>query len=327
MTLKKTATARANSNIALVKYWGKRDRALNLPEAGSLSVTLEGLTTTTTVSFGGERDALYLNGQLAPEPALRKALRVIELIRNRAQLRQPVRIESSNSFPTGAGLASSASGIAALTVAAARAAGLALPKTELSAIARVGSGSACRSIWGGFVEWLPGSRADGTDSFAQQVCSEEFWDLRVLVAVVADKAKAMGSTEGMLHTQATSPFHPAFIASTVRDLDEARAALLKRDFRRLGRVARRSSLRMHADMMAADPPIIYFQPETLEVISLALSLEREHELFFTIDAGPNVKLFCTPTVEPHVMAALETLPCVQRIITARPGRGAEVVEA
>ncbi len=187
------ATARACANIALVKYWGKRDAALNLPAAGSLSLTLAGLETTTTVRFAAApADTLVIDGAVAGEKALLKAQRVLDLVRARAGLgATPALVESANGFPTGAGLASSASGLAALTVAAARAAGLALAPEELSRLARVGSGSACRSLFGGFVEWSAGIAPDGSDSHARPVAPPEHWDLRVLVAVVQAEAKAV----------------------------------------------------------------------------------------------------------------------------------------
>lgn len=320
------ATARAHANIALVKYWGKRDVALNLPAGGSLSMTLAGLTTTTTVAFDGPEDVLILDGQPSGAGPLKKALAVVDILRERAGIRSPVRIESSNDFPTGAGLASSASGLAALTVATAAAAGLELPKATLSAIARIGSGSATRSLFGGFSEWRVGERPDGADSHAVPLFGPEHWDLRVVVAVVSAAKKHVGSTEGMNHTRDTSPFHQPYLASVPHDLDVARAAIAQRDLATLGRVAERSCLRMHALMMAADPALIYLRPQSWEVIFAVQELQRGGvPCFFTADAGPNVKVFCLPEAVETVRSALLELRAVTRLVGARPGPGAEVV--
>lgn len=321
------ATARAHSNIALVKYWGKRDAALNLPAAGSLSLTLAGLTTTTTVTFGeGSADALILDGRAMPPAALDKARRVLDLVRERAGLRLPARIESHNDFPTGAGLASSASGLSALTVAAAAAAGLDLGRTALSAIARVGSGSACRSLFGGFVEWQAGSLADGSDSVAVPLHPPEHWDLRVVVAVVSEREKPVGSTRGMEHTRETSPYHVPYLATVDADLRAAREAIAARDLHGLARVAERSSLRMHAAMMGADPALTYLTSDTWQVIEAVRGLQRAGApAFLTMDAGPNVKVFCAPDAVETVRRALLELRSVRRLVAARPGAGAELV--
>ncbi len=325
------ATATANANIALVKYWGKRDPALNLPARGSLSVTLEGLTTTTTVELQSERgavDQLRLGGELADAEVLAKALRVIEPIRALTGRSERVSMTSENSFPTGAGLASSASGLAALTVAAAGAFGLEASPTELSRLARVGSGSACRSLFGGFVEWHAGAREDGLDSFASPLYPPEHWDLAVVVAVVSPGKKAVGSTNGMTHTRLTSPFHEPFLASVDGDLAAAKEAIQARDFGALARVAQRSSLRMHAAMQAADPALIYLNPESWTVIQRVQALARDGvPAFFTADAGPNIKVFCEASALQTVRDAVAELREVRRIVVARPGGAAALVAA
>jgi diphosphomevalonate decarboxylase len=323
------ATAEANANIALVKYWGKRDTTLNLPSAGSISLTLSGLKTRTTVSFGeSDSDQLTLDGGRVTGPGLNKALKVVDRVRALAQLDAPVRIESSNDFPTAAGLASSSSGFAALSAAAAAAAGLDLSPPELSVLARLGSGSASRSIYGGFAEWRRGERDDGSDSHALQLFSEDHWPLTVVIALIDGTAKAVSSSAGMMHTSATSPFHDAFIRRTAADLDSARAAIGARDFEALTQVAEGSALRMHADMMAAEPALIYMQPATLAVI------KRVHELraqgagaFFTVDAGPNVKVFCAPDDAAAVEQELRAMALVSDTLRAGPGAGVRLVSA
>jgi diphosphomevalonate decarboxylase len=318
--------ARACTNIALVKYWGKRDVALNLPAAGSFSVTLDGLHTTTSVELAAGDDRLVLNG-VEDRTALAKARPVIDRVRALSGSRAALRIQSENTFPTSAGLASSASGLAALALAAARAVGLALAPGSLSALARLGSGSACRSVFGGFVEWRAGVAPDGSDSHAFPFRPPEHWDLRCVVALVSEGAKPTGSSAGMIGTAASSPYHAAFLASVAADLEAARDAVAARDLRALGRVAERSCLRMHAAMLAGEPPLLYLRPESWAVIEEVRRLQRAGvPLFFTADAGPNLKLFCEPDAEPAVVRALDALPAVRRTLAARPGPPAAVLE-
>lgn len=322
------ASAEACANIALVKYWGKRDAALNLPAAGSLSLTLDGLVTRTTVTFGEAAcDTLVLGGEPRTGSMLGKAKAVLDLVRQRAGIDHPALITSENSFPTGAGLASSASGLAALAGAAAAAAGLSLSPTELSVIARQGSGSACRSVFGGFALWRPGTRDDGLDSHAVPLFAADHWDLRVVVVLLCDRPKPVGSTEGMLHTAATSPFFEPYLDRVPHDLDACREAVRDRDFDGLRRVAERSCLRMHATMMAADPALVYLQPKSWSVIA-AVRAMRDHGLpaLFTADAGPNIKVFCPAAVVDEVTARLRAVEGVTDLMVARPGPGLRVSE-
>ncbi len=317
------ATATACSNIALVKYWGKRDLPLNLPAASSLSMTLGGLTTTTTVTFGQEHDSLHIDGVAL---GLKKAVAVLGEIRALAGITTGARVESSNDFPTGAGLASSASGLAALTVAAAAAASLDLPPEVLSRIARRGSGSATRSLFGGFSRWDAGTAADGSDSHAVPLFARSHWDLRVIVAVVSAATKHVGSTEGMTHTAETSPFHEPYLSTVDTDIAAATHAIAQRDLTALGRVAERSCLRMHAAMAAADPALIYLQSGSWQVIEAVYALRAAGvPCFFTADAGPNIKVFCEPGAIPAVRDVLLGLRCVSRLVAACPGPAAAVV--
>jgi diphosphomevalonate decarboxylase len=332
VTAPNAVTAVAGTNIALVKYWGKRDVALNLPATGSLSLTLDRLGTRTTVAFDdGARDRLILDGAPAGDAETARVSAFLDRVRARAEITRWARVTSDNSVPTAAGLASSASGFAALALAATRAAGLALPPPELSALARVGSGSAARSIFGGFVEMARGERPDGTDAVArplsEQGDEEVGWDLRMVVAITASGPKAMGSTAAMTHTARTSPFHDAWIASVPGDLAAARAAIAARDLPALGAVAERSALRMHASAMAADPAIIYWNPATLAAIAGVRALrERGTPAFFTIDAGPHVKVLCRAADADTVTAVLRAIPGVSDCLIAAPGPGARVVQ-
>jgi diphosphomevalonate decarboxylase len=253
----------------------------------------------------------------------------LDRVRARAEIARRALVTSDNSVPTAAGLASSASGFAALALAATRAAGLALTPPELSALARVGSGSAARSIFGGFVEMARGERPDGADAIAHPLPDpgdKAGWDLRLVVAITASGPKAMGSTAAMTHTARTSPYHDAWIAAVPGDLDAARAAIAARDLPALGAVAERSALRMHASAMAADPAIIYWNPATLSAIAGVRALrERGTPAFFTIDAGPHVKALCRAADADVVAAVLRAVPGVSDCLIAAPGPSARVV--
>src|SRR5205814_3850896 len=259
-------TARANVNLALVKYWGKRDRALNLPATGSISLTLDGLSVEASVAFGGaEADRVEIDGVEAGGDEAVRVARFLDVVRTEAGRRERALVATRSSVPRGIGLASSAAAFAALALAASRAAGLALDPPALSALARRGSGSAARSIFGGFVEWHRGERADGTDSVAEPLADPGHWDVRVVVAVVSTARKPVSSRDGMTRT-AASPFHPAWLAGAEADLAEARAAILARDLVWLGVVAEHSALKMHALGLGARPPLLYWRGATIECL-------------------------------------------------------------
>jgi diphosphomevalonate decarboxylase len=324
-------TARAGTNIALVKYWGKRDQALNLPATGSLSLTLAELGTTTRVRFredGTTGDTVQLDAAVADAAFAGRVSRFLELVRQRAGRRMAAEVSTRNTVPTAAGLASSASGFAALALAATRATGLALEAGELSALARRGSGSAARSIHGGFVEMAAGQRPDGADAIARPLLGPEAWDVRLVVAVTATETKAIGSTEAMQRTAATSPFYPAWVEAVDRDLADARAAIEARDLPALGAVVERSALRMHATAMAAEPPILYWKPATLAAMRAVADTRASGGPagYFTMDAGPHVKVLCRAADAPPLAALLAAVPGVHHTLIARPGPGASVVQ-
>lgn len=323
------AAAEAPANIALVKYWGKRDPALNLPAAGSLSLTLAALRTRTSVSFepGLEADHFTLDGRLDAAAAARVSA-CLDLLRGAAGCRLRARVSSRNNFPTAAGLASSASGFAALVVAAAAALGLPDDPRQLSRWARRGSGSAARSLHGGFVLMHAGSRADGRDAFAEQLAPAAHWPLELVIAVVEPGPKAIGSRAGMAHGAATSPFHAAWVDSVAADLAAARAAIAARDFAALAAVSEHSCLKMHASMMASRPPLLYWTPATLACTERVRALREDdgREVFFTIDAGPQVKAVCRPADAAAVRAALAAVPGVHAVLHSPLGAGARRVE-
>jgi diphosphomevalonate decarboxylase len=328
----KSVTARAGTTIALVKYWGKRDAVLNLPAAGSLSLTLANLGSETTVRFAadagdaGGRDRVLFAGAPAEPKFAARVQRFLDLVRSRAGIQLPAEVATTNTVPTAAGLASSAAGFAALALAASRAAGLHLSAAELSELARRGSGSAARSIFGGFVEMSAGTRTDGADAVARDLLDENAWDVRLCVAITADGEKAIGSTAAMERTALTSPYYQGWLAGVPLDLDQARAAVAALDLTALGLVAERSALRMHACAMAADPHILYWNPATVAAMSTVKSLRTAGTpAFFTIDAGPHVKVLCHTADAPCIEAALAATPGVMRVLVLAPGQGAHIV--
>jgi diphosphomevalonate decarboxylase len=321
------ATATAQPNIALVKYWGKRDASLNLPAADSLSITLAGLHTRTTLRFDPAlaADDVVLNG--ARDAAqTRKISAFLDLFRARARVDARARVESSNDFPTGAGLASSASGFAALAVAADHALRLGLDASELSRLARRGSGSAARSIFGGFVEMSAGARADGEDAFATPLLGAAAWPLEVVVAITTHAAKSISSRVGMEASQRTSPYYRAWLATVPDDLADARAAIAAHDFEQLARVSEASCLAMHAVMLATRPALIYWNSATIACIECIRALQRDGVgVFFTIDAGPQVKAVCLPGAAARVAGALRDVAGVEAVVTSALGAGARVL--
>jgi diphosphomevalonate decarboxylase len=320
------ATAQAQPNIALVKYWGKRDASLNLPAAGSLSITLDALHSRTTVCFDPAltEDDIVLNDRRDAEES-RKIAAFLDLFRTRAGLATPARVESGNDFPTGAGLASSASGFAALAVAVDHALGLGLDKRELSMLARRGSGSAARSIFGGFAEMAAGTRDDGTDAFATPLLDAEAWPLSVVIAITAREKKATSSRDGMQATQRTSPYYREWVATVPADLAGAREAVQARDFEKLAFVSEASCMAMHAVMLATRPALIYWNGATLDCIQCIRTLQAEGVgVFFTIDAGPQVKAVCLPDATDAVAAALRDVSGVRDVLVSGLGKGARI---
>lgn len=314
----------AHSNIALAKYWGKRDRELNLPDVPSLSLTLAGLTTSTWVRFDRQlvADELVLNGSKVDGPAASKAVALLERVRQAAGINLRARIESSNDFPTAAGLASSASGFAALARASVGAAGLDFSSRELSDLARSASVSAARSIFGGFVTLEAGA------FFAEPLeVANDAEQLRMVIAVTERGPKAVSSTAGMLHTRETSPYYPAWRDGAPLVHRELREALVAGDLHRAGAAMEHSTLAMHASMFAARPALIYFNAATLSAIQAVRELRAAGAFaYFTIDAGPHVKVLTLSEDVSRVNERLSALPGVIRVLISGSGGGARLTE-
>src|SRR5690606_24664299 len=257
-------TARAHTNIALIKYWGKRNEELILPMNNSISITLDKFYTTTTVQFCSclNEDIFLLNGNIASKEETEKISRPLNIIRKLVGRNIYAVVDTINDVPTSAGFASSASGFAALAAAATKEIGLDLDFRELSQIARQGSGSACRSIYGGFVEWHKGEKEDGTDSYAEQLLHPNEWKLSILSVLLESKPKKILSREGMKRTVQTSVFYSGWLETIYQDLSIARQAINERDFEKLGTVLEKNALKMHATTLGANPPFMYWQGAT-----------------------------------------------------------------
>jgi diphosphomevalonate decarboxylase len=322
------ATARAHPNIALVKYWGKRDEALLLPHQGSFSVTLSGLFAETTVAFDAARDEGSLDGRPMSAKELGRCTLLLDVVRKRAGLTAGGRVVSRSNFPTAAGLASSAAGFAALALAASKAAGLPTETAKVSELARLGSGSACRSIQGGYCEWLKGERADGADSFAVQRFPASHWpELRLLAAECAGEAKSLSSRDAMKVAVETSPYYAAWVKDAEAELPRVRALVEARDLPGLGALCERNAWRMHATSFAANPPHCFMRPATLAVIERVAQLRRDGvEAHFTLDAGPNPVVLCLARDEAAVAAALVEAGA-KKVTPCAPGPDAQLLDA
>lgn len=325
----KKVKAKAHSNIALVKYWGKRNIPLNLPAVASISITLETLFTETMLMFDPElkNDTLVLDEVLASKKDTNRMSKFLDLIRKKSKNQGYAYVESTNNFPTSAGLASSASSFACLALAASKAADLNLTKSELSELARLGSGSAARSIFGGFVEMNLGKKEDGSDAIAHQLFTKEHWDLSVLIAITSEQKKKTGSTDGMEASRLTSPFYQPWIESSGKDIDEMREAIVKKDFEKVAQVSEFSCLKMHALALATNPGLIYWNGTTIDTMhSIREMREKGTPVFFTIDAGPQVKAICPTKYAEQIKQKIEQIPGVIRVIKTGLGGDAVVLE-
>ncbi len=285
-----SGSAFAPANIALCKYWGKRDKELNLPVTSSLSISLGSLGAHTKVAIKDGPDLISLNGVALPAdmPFARRLSRFLDLFRETPGMGYSVHTEST--VPVGAGLASSASGFAALVLALNELYAWELDRTALSILARLGSGSASRSVYDGFVEWHAGAQADGMDSFATRM-DVRWAELRIGLMEVSSAEKEISSREGMQRTVETSALYEAWPARVADDLVDVKAALEARDFELLGRTAESNALTMHATMLGAWPPVLYWLPESIQVIRTVWEARTKSvPVYFTMDAGPNVKL-------------------------------------
>lgn len=326
MTIRESKWVRAHTNIAFIKYWGKENEELIIPQNNSLSLTLDAFYTDTKVTFDADLvgDVLFIDGDIQDEKALKKAQVILDLVRERAGIDLPAKIESKNFVPTAAGLASSASGLAALAGAASLAAGLELTDTELSRLARRGSGSASRSIYGGFAEWQKGTSDE--DSVAVPVDDAD-WDIGMIFIVVDDKRKDVSSTEGMRLVVETSPYYEGWVSSSIEDLADIKVAIQEQDIVKTGEIAERSALKMHALNLSANPPFNYWSPDSIIAMRQVTALrEQGYPAYITMDAGPNVKIICKASQIDEIYAILSDNYREDQLVKALPGPGIQILE-
>jgi diphosphomevalonate decarboxylase len=324
----KKATAVAGANIALLKYWGRTDARLNLPANGSISLTLDNLITRTTVEFdaASKGDSLTLDATAQTGEVLARVTRFLDHVRKRTGRKESARVASVNAFPAGAGLASSASAFAALAAASFEAAGTKASARELSTFARLGSGSGSRSVFGGYVEWLPGDRHE--DSYARQIAPPEHLALHDVACIFSGEKKKVGSLEG--HELADrSPIHATRLAWVNDALPRMKEAILKKDLKSIGDLAERDALFMHSVMMTSDPSVLYWTGDTVRGIHDVRGWREEGiPVWFTIDAGPNLHLLTPPEHAPEIVSrARKTWGLSkERVIDSGPGEGVRSVE-
>ena len=324
-----SATAIAHPNIALIKYWGKRDIERNLPVTGSVSITLDELRTRTRVALvpGLTTDEFIFQGE-RDDRGLERLVPSLERLRDAAGSEVFARVESDNNFPTAAGLASSASGFAALITAGCKAYGVDAGDAQRSVWARMGSGSAARSIFGGFVRLRRGYLEDGSDAAAEPLLDAGDWPLNVVIAITDSSRKAHSSTRGMQQSAENSPYFPAWEQHNEAAIPDAVAAIENRDFQALAELSEASCLRMHAVMLATWPPLMYWNGATTDAIRCVHELRTAEgvPVFFTVDAGPQVKAICEPGAADEVAGRLREIPGVNEVLTVGLGKGARLDE-
>lgn len=315
--------AQAPSNIAFVKYWGRKDEVLRLPENGSISMNLSNLITTTEVEFGDfENDSIIINGV---EESLEnnRGVKHLDRIRALAKIDQKARVVTSNNFPTGTGLSSSASGFAALTLAASKAAGLDLSEKDLSILARQGSGSACRSIPDGLVEWMDGDTSE--TSYGVSVFSPDYFDISDVIAVVSTEKKFLATSEGQKSAR-SGIFFEKRLEGIPEKIKKVKKLIEEKNFSDFGDIVEREALEFHSILFTSNPPLFYWTPGTVAVMKYVQSLRREGlECYFTINTGQDVHVICKKEDAEKVSVKLKELPEVIKTIINFPSLGAHLI--
>lgn len=322
------AKVRARANIALAKYWGKSDDALNLPAVPSISVTLDPMITETVITLDGslKEDAFLLGGEPAAKDETARVARVLGEVRAKVGTGAFARVESKNNFPTASGLASSASGFAALAGAARAVYGLPNDPVATSILARRASASAARSVLGGFVELPAGPPGDDSVAAVQLHPASHWPELRLVVAVTSEARKDVGSRDGMGLSRRTSPYFQAWVDAAPAMASKVRDGIATKDLTVLGPALEHSFATMHALALSTSPPTIYWQPASVAALQTVRRLRDVDgvPVFATMDAGPHVKAVCTAASEAAVIAAFAATPGVLRTLVARPGPDLEI---
>ena len=318
----KSATAIAHPNFALIKYWGKSNFGGNIPAMSSLAITLDSMISETTVSFPDElkQDTWILNE--VEQPSLGQIQPPCEYLKKISPIDQPCLIESKNNFPTAAGLASSASGIASLVSALDNILETKLSRQQMIEAAMLGSGSAVRSLFPGFV-LLDVTEEDVT---CETILETEEWPLNVIVCVTSTNQKTMSSRQGMEISRKTSPIYSDWVRNHQEDIELALQAITEKNFHQLGKIAEQNCLKMHQVMKTSQPSIDYWSLATHACVENVKDMQGKGvPVFFTIDAGPQVKIICEPDVSKEVVTLMEKVPGVQSIIESCLGKGARII--
>ena len=327
------ATALAFSNIALVKYWGKRDEKLFLPQNSNISVTLDAFFVKSTIEFSEKykKDILISNGKRIKENSIEYSQYLepfLEKVRKLSKKNLKAKIKTESNFPKSAGFASSAAFFCSLALAINKALNLNLDKKNLTILSRMGSGSACRSIYGGFVEWKRGKKKDGSDSFCIQIANENWWpDLRIVICQVSHKEKKIKSRKGMAQTVKTCPFYHCWLKTIDDDIKQIKRAILEKNFSLLGKITEKNCLKFHALTFTTKPPIIYWEPATLEILKKVIEWRNKGiESYFTIDAGPQVKILCLKNNLKRLLNNLRKISKIEKIFVSKIGPDAKIIK-
>lgn len=317
-------TAIAPSNIAFTKYWGRKDEALRLPENGSISMSLSNLLTTTTVEFSPKyrKDEVEINGSGVEEGEEMRVIKHLDRVRQMAKIEHRTKVVSNNNFPIGTGLSSSSSGFAALTLAAAKAAELNLSEKQLSILARMGSGAACRSIPSGFVEWLDGNSSE--TSYSKTIFPPNYWKIADVVVVVSEHKKEVPTSEGHAKAQ-SSPFMKVRLSHMKKKNIWVKKLIKDRNFKEFGQLIEAEALELHAIMLTQVPHLIYWTPGTLRIMKLCSHWRAEGiPVYFTINTGQDIHLIVEQKNVDKVKNKLKSLDFVKEIIVNTPGEGARL---
>jgi len=316
-------TAIAPANIAFIKYWGRKDEELRLPTNGSISMNLSNLLTTTTVEFSSryKKDEILINNEINKKEN-EKIERFLDKVRQIAKTNSRAKVVTKNNFLKSGGLASSASGFAALAMAATVSIGLNLSEKELSILARIGSGSACRSIPDGFVKWVEGR--DNQSSFAQSIFAPDYWNILDIVVIFQKGEKKITSTDGQKLVK-TSFFFKERLNNIKNKIKKIKGYIKQKDFIKFGELVEREALELHAIMLTSNPPILYLQPKSIEIIRAVWQWRSEGlSVYFTIDAGPNIHLICQEKDQKRLIDKLQKIKDIKYIINS-PANGTRLV--
>ncbi|MHA1505430.1 MAG: diphosphomevalonate decarboxylase [Candidatus Heimdallarchaeota archaeon] len=321
------ASAQAHSNTALIKYWGKSDEKSRTPMNNSISITCDALFTQTTVEFSDtfSEDSFYLNRKKQDGKPYDRVIAHLDMLRKIAGSEIKAKVISENNFPEASGLASSASGFAALTLAACTALGLKKDKRELSILSRIGSGSSCRSMFGGYVEWIKNDK--NNESYAKQLADENWFDIRDIALVFEKHERKYNTTDAMKISKETSPFYNARIEKVEEPLTKIRKAIKNKEFNAIGQIAEQDSLSMHAVAITSNPPLIFWRSETIKMMDYIHDLRKKGiDVYFTIDTGANMHLLTTPKFVDEIESLLRKIPYIKQMIVSKPGPGAFLLD-